>query len=333
MASRKPSLWMGNLDTYMDENFIKRAFATMGEIVQDVKVISGRSPGFCFVVLPDRAAIDRCIARLNGAVIPGSNPPQKFKLERSMAYWTKNDTSSETPDIGVFPTTLTRRPPLLGSGPHIQNAPVVPSASDVQTSEYLRYYHHYLNYFTQWRYNQPYGYNLNSSTYWTPGNTSTSSVSSVTSSVPSVTHPTSEISTAEMRNAATARYAATVLNGAALRKAAAPENSVSLESTPTTTTASTPISTSLTSTMSSTSAETSSEEETILQKTPPEPQNKEECVSEEELFEDPDPPLDIDALNAEFMGRSEEMYDVLMNCHWQPLDTAISEIPAVIELR
>ncbi|XP_043921282.1 serine/threonine-protein kinase WNK2-like isoform X5 [Protopterus annectens] len=48
---------------------------------------------------------------------------------------------------------------------------------------------------------------------------------------------------------------------------------------------------------------------------------------------DPDPPIDIIAMNTDFMGRSEEIYDVLMNCHWQPLDTAMSGIPAVVELR
>ncbi|XP_043921284.1 uncharacterized protein LOC122796674 isoform X2 [Protopterus annectens] len=266
MASRRPSLWMGNLDPYMDENFIKRAFATMGERVQDVRVISGRSPGYCFVVLPDRAAIDRCIARLNGAVIPGSDPPQKFKLERSMAYWTKDGTSSGTLDLGTFHIQHARRPPLLGSGPHVQNAPVVPAApvvpdaSDMQTSQYLHYYQHYLNYFSQWRYNQPYGYN-NSSEYWTAGSSSTLPVSSATSAVPSMTHSTSEISTAEMRNAATARYAATVLNGASLRKTAAAENCASLECTATAT-SSTATSTALTSS-SSTLGEASSVEVTL----------------------------------------------------------------------
>ncbi|XP_006864189.1 PREDICTED: putative uncharacterized protein C6orf52 homolog [Chrysochloris asiatica] len=35
----------------------------------------------------------------------------------------------------------------------------------------------------------------------------------------------------------------------------------------------------------------------------------------------------IELLNQEFMVRSEEVYDALMNCHWQPLDTVHSEIP------
>uniref|UniRef100_A0A8C5ZNU5 Chromosome 6 open reading frame 52 n=1 Tax=Marmota marmota marmota TaxID=9994 RepID=A0A8C5ZNU5_MARMA len=37
--------------------------------------------------------------------------------------------------------------------------------------------------------------------------------------------------------------------------------------------------------------------------------------------------LNIEELNKEFMLRSEELYDSLMNCHWQPLDTVYSDIP------
>lgn len=42
---------------------------------------------------------------------------------------------------------------------------------------------------------------------------------------------------------------------------------------------------------------------------------------------DPNLPLNIEELNKEFMVKSEELYDSLMNCHWQPLDTVYSEIP------
>ncbi|XP_062954263.1 putative uncharacterized protein C6orf52 homolog [Cynocephalus volans] len=48
----------------------------------------------------------------------------------------------------------------------------------------------------------------------------------------------------------------------------------------------------------------------------------------EMLFEpDPNLHLNIEELNQEFMVKSEELYDALMNCHWQPLDTVHSKIP------
>lgn len=45
---------------------------------------------------------------------------------------------------------------------------------------------------------------------------------------------------------------------------------------------------------------------------------------------DPAPQLDVHEANKQFMEQSEELYDALMDCHWQPLDTVSSEIPAVL---
>ncbi|XP_007899045.1 tRNA selenocysteine 1-associated protein 1-like isoform X3 [Callorhinchus milii] len=52
--------------------------------------------------------------------------------------------------------------------------------------------------------------------------------------------------------------------------------------------------------------------------------------TEEEPVEDPDPKLDVEEINKQFMEQSEELYDSLMNCHWQPLDTITSEIPTAV---
>ncbi|XP_008061415.1 putative uncharacterized protein C6orf52 homolog [Carlito syrichta] len=48
---------------------------------------------------------------------------------------------------------------------------------------------------------------------------------------------------------------------------------------------------------------------------------------DEDLLEDPHLYLSIEEANQEFMVKSEELYDSLMNCHWQPLDTLYSKIP------
>ncbi|XP_077626269.1 putative uncharacterized protein C6orf52 homolog [Crocuta crocuta] len=48
---------------------------------------------------------------------------------------------------------------------------------------------------------------------------------------------------------------------------------------------------------------------------------------DETPLEDPDLHLNIEELNKQFMVKSEELYDSLMSCHWQPLDTVHSEIP------
>ncbi|CAB1350542.1 unnamed protein product [Coregonus sp. 'balchen'] len=58
------TLWMGNLEPYMDESFITRAFGTMGELVVSVRIIrnkvTGRgAAGYCFVELTDEATAER----------------------------------------------------------------------------------------------------------------------------------------------------------------------------------------------------------------------------------------------------------------------------------
>ncbi|NXL95561.1 TSAP1 protein, partial [Alectura lathami] len=53
-------------------------------------------------------------------------------------------------------------------------------------------------------------------------------------------------------------------------------------------------------------------------------------ISDDLLTEDPQLYLDVDEMNRQFMETSEELYDSLMNCHWQPLDTVTSEIPSAI---
>ncbi|XP_073940938.1 putative uncharacterized protein C6orf52 homolog [Castor canadensis] len=48
---------------------------------------------------------------------------------------------------------------------------------------------------------------------------------------------------------------------------------------------------------------------------------------DEDPLADPNLSLNIEELNKEFMVKSEELYDSLMSCHWQPLDTVQSSIP------
>ncbi|KAG0095100.1 hypothetical protein BGZ93_006326 [Podila epicladia] len=77
----RTSLWMGELEPWMDENWIRGAWYTAGEQVS-VKMIrdkySGASAGYCFVELPNPAAAAKAINTLNGMLIPGTN--KVFKL-------------------------------------------------------------------------------------------------------------------------------------------------------------------------------------------------------------------------------------------------------------
>ncbi|KAM6974138.1 tRNA selenocysteine 1-associated protein 1-like isoform 4-T4 [Tautogolabrus adspersus] len=86
------TLWMGNLEAYMDEKFVTRAFSTMGEQVVNVRIIRNKmtgvsSPrgalGYCFVEMTDEATAERCLRKINGKALPGASPPTRFKLNRA----------------------------------------------------------------------------------------------------------------------------------------------------------------------------------------------------------------------------------------------------------
>ncbi|KAG9319737.1 hypothetical protein KVV02_004853 [Mortierella alpina] len=72
---------MGELEPWMDENWIRGAWYTAGEQVS-VKMIrdkyTGASAGYCFVELSGPAAAAKAINTLNGMLIPGTN--KVFKL-------------------------------------------------------------------------------------------------------------------------------------------------------------------------------------------------------------------------------------------------------------
>lgn len=84
MNPRDRMLWMGDLEQYMDGNFIADAFKKMGEKVVSVRVIfdkySGKEAGYCFVEMEDANSARRSMLELNGKIIPNSKPPIKFNL-------------------------------------------------------------------------------------------------------------------------------------------------------------------------------------------------------------------------------------------------------------
>ncbi|XP_066462555.1 tRNA selenocysteine 1-associated protein 1 [Eleutherodactylus coqui] len=192
------SLWMGDIDENMNEAFITQALQSMGETVLSVKIIrnrfTGALSGYCFVEFPEQSSASRCLANVNGKLIPGANPPKRFKLKH--ALYTK------PPD----------------PSPPVRN----PAAEYVTAFNY--YSQQFQQMFTNWKYDQK----NNSYTYQQYGYTAD-------------TWPAAE----ELG---------------------------------------------------------------------------------EEATEDPDPQVDVAEANKQFMEQSEELYDALMTCHWQPLDTVTSKI-------
>ncbi|MCJ1234947.1 hypothetical protein MMC14_002911 [Varicellaria rhodocarpa] len=75
----KTTLWMGELEPWIDENFVRSVWYNMGEQV-NVKMIRDKfsgNAGYCFIDFTSPTAAAKALT-LNGTIIPNSNRP--FKL-------------------------------------------------------------------------------------------------------------------------------------------------------------------------------------------------------------------------------------------------------------
>ncbi|KAJ1975078.1 hypothetical protein H4R34_004472 [Dimargaris verticillata] len=74
-ATPKATLWMGDLEPWMDENYLRQTWYNLGEQV-DVKMIYNRSTngpaGYCFLDFPDVTTCNKALATYNGIFIPGT---------------------------------------------------------------------------------------------------------------------------------------------------------------------------------------------------------------------------------------------------------------------
>ncbi|XP_069127463.1 tRNA selenocysteine 1-associated protein 1-like [Argopecten irradians] len=87
MSGASLSLWMGDLEPYMDEYFITSAFDQMGATITSMKLIknkvTGLPAGYCFIDFSDAGQAHDAMLKLNGKIIPNSSPPKRFKLNTS----------------------------------------------------------------------------------------------------------------------------------------------------------------------------------------------------------------------------------------------------------
>ncbi|XP_058991866.1 tRNA selenocysteine 1-associated protein 1 isoform X3 [Mustela lutreola] len=284
-AGMAASLWMGDLEPYMDENFISRAFATMGETVMSVKIIRNRltgiPAGYCFVEFADLATAEKCLHKINGKPLPGATPAKRFKLNYA--------TYGKQPDnrgygFVKFTDELEQKRALtecqgavgLGSKP-VRLSVAIPKASlwlgqsddlrgqihsDVAGSSpgkaacpaYLMFLLFARSRVKPVEYSQMYSYSYNQyyqqyQNYYAQWGYD-QNTGSYSYSYPQYGYTQSTMQTYEEVG--------------------------------------------------------------------------------DDALEDPMPQLDVVEANKEFMEQSEELYDALMDCHWQPLDTVSSEIPAMI---
>jgi len=88
--SRDGSLWIGGLEEYMDEDFILKCLNAMGETysgVISIKVVknkfTGQHAGYGFINFVNDNFALTAMHKLNGKVMPNTNPQVRFKLNHN----------------------------------------------------------------------------------------------------------------------------------------------------------------------------------------------------------------------------------------------------------
>jgi len=117
--SRDGSLWIGGLEPYMDEDFLMKCLNSLGETysgIISIKVMknkfSGGHGGFGFLnFVSDDVALST-MHKLNGKIMPHTNPVIRFKLnhkstqkgvvdDKNHSIWV-GDLSPELDDFAVY---------------------------------------------------------------------------------------------------------------------------------------------------------------------------------------------------------------------------------------
>ncbi|KAL4289713.1 hypothetical protein GQ457_14G010860 [Hibiscus cannabinus] len=95
------TLWIGDLQYYMDENYLLSCFAQTGEVAS-VKVIrnkqTGQVEGYGFIEFVSRAAAERVLQAYNGTPMP--NGESNYRL--NWASFGSGDRRDESPDFTIF---------------------------------------------------------------------------------------------------------------------------------------------------------------------------------------------------------------------------------------
>uniref|UniRef100_A0A251UL07 Putative RNA-binding (RRM/RBD/RNP motifs) family protein n=1 Tax=Helianthus annuus TaxID=4232 RepID=A0A251UL07_HELAN len=96
------TLWIGDLQYWMDEQYLLSCFAQTGEVVS-AKVIrnkqSGQSEGYGFIEFVNRAAAERHLQAYNGTLMP--NVEQLFRLNWA-SFGAGERKQDDTPDYTIF---------------------------------------------------------------------------------------------------------------------------------------------------------------------------------------------------------------------------------------
>ncbi|KAF1895515.1 hypothetical protein Lal_00044166 [Lupinus albus] len=101
-ADEVRTLWIGDLQYWMDENYLYQCFAHTGEVAS-VKVIrnkqTNQSEGYGFIEFNSRAGAERVLQTYNGAIMPNGGQPFRLNWATFSAGERRND---DSPDYTIF---------------------------------------------------------------------------------------------------------------------------------------------------------------------------------------------------------------------------------------
>ncbi|CAO2823659.1 unnamed protein product [Amaranthus hypochondriacus] len=101
-ADEVRTLWIGDLQYWMDENYIHTCFAPTGELV-NVKIIrnkqTGQSEGYGFIEFSSRASAERILQTYNNTLMP--NVEQNYRLNWA-AYGSGEKRGEDASDYTIF---------------------------------------------------------------------------------------------------------------------------------------------------------------------------------------------------------------------------------------
>ncbi|KHN37596.1 Polyadenylate-binding protein RBP45B, partial [Glycine soja] len=102
-ADEVRTLWIGDLQYWMDENYLYTCFAHTGEVTS-VKVIrnkqTSQSEGYGFIEFNSRAGAERILQTYNGAIMP--NGGQSFRLNWATFSAGERSRHDDSPDYTIF---------------------------------------------------------------------------------------------------------------------------------------------------------------------------------------------------------------------------------------
>ncbi|CAL0309075.1 unnamed protein product [Lupinus luteus] len=101
-ADEVRTLWIGDLQYWMDENYLYQCFAHTGEVAS-VKVIrnkqTNQSEGYGFIEFNSRAGAERVLQSYNGTIMPNGGQPFRLNWATFSAGERRHD---DSPDYTIF---------------------------------------------------------------------------------------------------------------------------------------------------------------------------------------------------------------------------------------